>query len=191
VEETENEEFLVMRCRDGDRAACTALVRPHMDRVRGLVRRYVKDSDDAEDVVQGAFVRAYERLALFRGESSFGTWMGRIAINAALNFLRAHRSESTSFEEDALFTQGLETSQSDTWKNVYSLFERLPPKQRLVTELRVLHGLSFAEVATMADCSEDSAKANYHSAIKRLRGLINRPTPLAVVAVEKIHGTQR
>jgi RNA polymerase sigma-70 factor (ECF subfamily) len=102
--------------------------------------------------------------------------MGRIAINAALNFLRgANRNESTSLDEDALLTDALESGDADTRKNIYALFVRLPPKQRIVVELRVLHGLSFAEVARLAECSEDSAKVNYHSAIKRLRTWVNKP----------------
>src|SRR5262245_14431896 len=79
---------LVERFRSGDRRAFDELVRRYQASATALVRRYVKADDDARDVTQRAFIRAFERIDTFRGESSFGTWVHRIAINLALNHIR-------------------------------------------------------------------------------------------------------
>jgi len=165
----------VARCRDGDRGAFDEIVRRHQSTLRRLVKRYVPP-DDVEDVLQRTFERAFEKLDTFRGASLLRTWLFRIAVNTALNHVRATPPErNLELEEIPVFTQSLQTSKlvaAEVWRKVSGLLEELPPKQRLVLELRAFHELSFDEIAAVAECSEDSAKANYHHAIKRLRGLI-------------------
>ncbi|MDI1483361.1 RNA polymerase sigma factor [Polyangium sp. y55x31] len=176
----EGDVSLVERVLAGDRSAADALVKEHQPGILRLVRRYVRRPEDAEDVTQRAFLNAFEKLADFRRESSFRTWLYRIAVHVALNHVRGSSREGPLADMDDLpaFTNSLETSRlvaAEVWGRVAQRLEELPPKQRLTVELRLFHELSFREIAVLADCSEDSAKVNFHHGIKRLRGLIPDP----------------
>lgn len=144
-----------------------------------LVKRYVRSDDDAHDVTQRAFVRAFERIATFRFESKFRTWLFRIAVNAALDHVRsAPPGEVVAVEDDIAFTNSLGTEKlvaAEIWRKVSGRLAELPPRQRLVLELRVFHDLSFEEIAAIVDSSEDAAKVNYHHAVKKLRALLPVP----------------
>lgn len=154
-------------------------MRSHRPRVVAIVRRYVKNDADADDVAQRVFVRAYERLASFRGDSSFATWVCRIGINLSLNHLRGGPGDDrVPLEDDLAFTNALGTAKlvaAELWQKVCARIDELPPKQRLVVELRAFHDLSFDEIAAVAGCSEDAAKANYHHAVKKLRSVLPVP----------------
>ena len=167
---------LVERCRAGERAAFDQLVRRHQVGVWRVVRRYVRSDADAKDVTQLAFVRAFKGLASFRGAASVRSWIYRIAINCALSWLRDHRRELPSeIAEDALVEQPvapqrIAAGQDTAW--LRAAIEQLPPKQKLVLELRVFDDLSFREVAELAECSENTAKVNFHYAVKKLRDIL-------------------
>jgi RNA polymerase sigma-70 factor (ECF subfamily) len=167
---------LAARFRDGDRAAFDLLVRRHQKGLWRLVRRYVKSEADAADVTQLAFVRAFRGLAAFRGSATVRSWLYRIAINCALSWLRDHRREQpTVLAEDALIDANPAPAQlaaGDDRAQLRRAIEQLPPKQKLVLELRVFDDLSFKEVAELADCSENTAKVNFHYAVKRLRDIL-------------------
>jgi RNA polymerase sigma-70 factor, ECF subfamily len=167
---------IVERFRAGDRRAFDEIVRKYQEPLRALVWRYVKNADDAKDVSQRAFVRAFEKINDFRGESAFRTWLFRIAVNFALNHIRSgDRLEPLDLDDVTAFTNSLGTEKlvaAEVWKKVQAKLEQLPPKQRLVLELRLFHELSFKEVAAIVDSSEDSAKVNFHHAVKRLRALL-------------------
>lgn len=168
-----DDRHLLERLREGDREAFGELVQRHQRQVFYLVWRYVKNDADAKDVVQAAFVKAWQNAEAFRGDSSFRTWLYRIAVNLALNHVRDNGRWKTSELTDeqpsheASGTQRL--VEAEAAQQLRKAVETLPPKQRLVVELRVHEGLSFREVAEIAECSEDAAKANFHHAIKRLR----------------------
>jgi RNA polymerase sigma-70 factor, ECF subfamily len=168
----EADDVLVDRSRAGDRAAFDELVRRHSRVIRRAVVRYTRNASDADDVVQAALIRAFERLPEFRGDSSFGTWLYRIAVNLALNVVR----DTPSGGEPAAQLDRLAVSLASTrvvaaqiWRKVLARLDELPPKQRVAFELRVFEEMSFKEIAGVVDCSEKSAKANYHHAVKRLR----------------------
>jgi RNA polymerase sigma-70 factor, ECF subfamily len=167
---------LVERFRDGDRAAFDQLVRRHQRGVWHLVRRYVRSDADAADVTQQAFVRAFRGLVTFRGTASVRSWLYRIAINCALSWLRDHRREQpTEIADDVL----IDTHQApariegdQVSARLRGAIAQLPPKQKMVLELRIFDDLSFREVAELADCSENTAKVNFHYAVKRLRDIL-------------------
>lgn len=167
---------LVSRFRQGDRRAFDELVVARRDAILAVVRRYVKNPDDAEEVTQRAFVQAWQKLDGFRGESSFSTWLFRIAINLSLNHIRGQAKHvSVELDDIAAFTSSLGTEKlvaSEVWTKVKARLDELPPKQRLVTELRLFHDMTFKEIAAIADCSEESAKVNFHHGVKRLRELL-------------------
>ena len=168
----------VARVRGGDKTAFDEVVKRHWAGVRRLVRRYVQNDEDAKDVAQSAFVRAFERIDTFRGDSSFRTWIFRIAINAALNHARGQRvEEPASMDNLVAFTNSLRTSKLvavEVWRRVEVRLYELPPMQRLAVELRLFHDLSFKEIGAIADCSEDAAKTNFHRGVKSLKSLLPR-----------------
>lgn len=170
---------LAERFRGGDRVAFDQLVRRHQKGMWRLVRRYVKNDADAADVSQQAFVRAFKGLTQFRGGASVRSWLFRIGINCALSWLRDHRrEEATEIPDDALTVANLAPAQISAGQDGVRLraaVEQLPPKQKLVLELRVFDDLSFKEVAELAECSENTAKVNFHYAVKKLRDILGAP----------------
>jgi RNA polymerase sigma-70 factor (ECF subfamily) len=168
---------LVELLRQGDKGAFDEIVKRHQRSLKRLVERYLRDAAEAEDVVQAALLRAYERIADFRGGSAFRTWLFRIAINDALSRMRVAKAVPLDELEDvATFTRSLQTSRlvaAEVWDRVRSRLEELPTRQRLVLELRVFHDLSFDEIGVIVGSSEDAAKVNFHHAVKRLRGILS------------------
>jgi RNA polymerase sigma-70 factor, ECF subfamily len=167
---------LAERFRAGDRAAFDVLVRRHQKGMWRLIRRYVKSDADTADVTQLAFVRAFRGLAAFRGTATVRSWLYRIAINCALSWLRDHRREQPAeISEDALTDDNPAPAQlaaGDDRARLRAAIAQLPPKQKLVLELRVFDDLSFKEVSDLAECSENTAKVNFHYAVKRLRDIL-------------------
>ena len=173
---TDPDAELADRFRNGERAAFDQIVRRHQKGVWYLVRRYVKRDADASDVSQQAFVRAFKGLATFRGTATVRSWIYRIAINCALSWLRDHRREEpTEIAEDALVEANAAPAKimgGQQGAQLRAAIGQLPPKQKLVLELRVFDDLSFKEVAELAECTENTAKVNFHYAVKRLRELL-------------------
>jgi RNA polymerase sigma-70 factor (ECF subfamily) len=167
---------LVARFRDGERAAFDQLVRRHQQGVWRMVWRYVKNDADAADVTQQTFVRAFRALATFRGAASVRSWLYRIAINCALSWLRDHKREQPAELDDDSLTEDHASPQriadGENAAQLRAAIAQLPPKQKLVLELRVFDDLSFKEVAELAECSENTAKVNFHYAVKRLREIL-------------------
>lgn len=167
---------LVARARRGERGAFDELVKRHQRGLWRLVRRYVRNDADASDVVQQAFVRAFRALDRFRGEASVRSWLYRIGVNVALNHVRDHGREQPSdvagaeLTVDAVAPGALLTAERARALRV--AVAALPPKQRMVLELRVFDDLSFREVAAIADCTENAAKVSFHYAVKRLREVL-------------------
>jgi len=95
-----SDQLLVERVQQGDKAAFDILVGQYQHKIIKLVQRYVRDQDEALDVAQEAFIKAYRALASFRGESAFYTWLYRIAINTAKNHLASRKRRAEDFELD-------------------------------------------------------------------------------------------
>ena len=173
------ESELVEGFRRGDPAVFQELVVQYEPFLRRLVARYTKSQEEAKDIAQLCFLRAFEHRASFRGESSLRTWLYRIAVNLALNHVRrGPRDISIALAGVAPFTTGLETTRlvaAEVWRKVARHLEVLPPKQRLALELRLFHELSFEEIGVLAECSEDSAKQNYHHALRAIRAVLPSP----------------
>lgn len=172
---------LVERFRAGERRAFDELVRRHQRSIWRVARRYLRNDADASDVAQQTFVRAYRALDGFRGAASVKSWLYRIAINLALNHLRDHKREIPDEIGDDRLTRSATGPQQiiadEEHARLRAAIAELPPKQRMVLELRVFEDLSFREVAEMADCTENAAKVNFHYAVKRLKEILGDPTP--------------
>jgi RNA polymerase sigma-70 factor (ECF subfamily) len=175
----EDEGSLIARARTGDREAQDLLIARYIRDVYGAAIRILGDPDLAQDAAQDAFVNALRGLARFRGESSFKTWLLRIAFNSARSVARRRgrrREVALTLVENAAGTEpdaatGAVTR--DESARASKLLERLPPKQRMAVTLRVNQDLSYAEIGEILDCSEGAARVNYHLGIKRLRELVH------------------
>jgi RNA polymerase sigma-70 factor (ECF subfamily) len=172
---------LIERYRAGDRSAFDELVRRYQRPLYYLALRYVRIEADAKDLVQRTLVKAYGALAGFRADSSFRTWLYRIAINLCLNHLRDRKREEVRPElGEALAAPPSGGDRALIERERGALLRdaiaELPPKQRMVLELRVYDELPFREVAELAGCTENSAKVNFHHAVKRLRSIMTGTT---------------
>jgi len=169
-----SDEELLHRVRAGERGAFDELVRRHERRIFLLALRYLGQREDARDVTQRAFVQAYRQVERFRGESSFRTWIYRIAANLSLDALRARGRETRLVAEllEPAPVDGDKLGEREERIRLRRAVAELPPKQRLVVELRIFDELPFREVAEVVGSSEDAAKVNFHHALKKLRAML-------------------
>ncbi|MEE8344957.1 MAG: RNA polymerase sigma factor RpoE [Woeseiaceae bacterium] len=157
---------LVRRVQKGDKGAFDLLVLKYQHRIVNLVMRYVRDPDQALDITQEVFLKAYRALARFRGESAFYTWLYRIAVNTAKNYLAAQRRRPMDVELDLQdpeqFDLHAKLRETDTPESVLMgrqlhetvarAIEALPEDLRTAIVLRELDGMSYEEIAQTMDC---------------------------------------
>jgi len=165
--EREADLLLVERVQSGDREAFGLLVGKYQRKLLRLVMRLVRDPAEAEDVVQEAFIKAYRALPNFRGESAFYTWLYRIGVNTAKNWLLAHGRrlpamsevgdeemegiEDTALLRDDTTPEGVLMSRQ-IGAAVQAAVEALPEELRIAITLREIEGLSYEEIATVMNC---------------------------------------
>ncbi|MDU3048333.1 MAG: anti-sigma-E factor RseA [Escherichia coli] len=159
------DQVLVERVQKGDQKAFNLLVVRYQHKVASLVSRYVP-SGDVPDVVQEAFIKAYRALDSFRGDSAFYTWLYRIAVNTAKNYLVAQGRRPPSSDVDAIEAENFESGgalkeisnpenlmlSEELRQIVFRTIESLPEDLRMAITLRELDGLSYEEIAAIMDC---------------------------------------
>ena len=184
------DEQLVERVQRGDKAAFNLLVKKYQHKVVNLVARYVNNPGDVPDVAQEAFIKAYRALPTFRGESAFYTWLYRIAVNTAKNYLtsQGRRPPSSDVEADEAESYGggealqeVSTPENlaltdEIKRTVFSAIEALPEDLRTAITLRELEGLSYEEIAEIMDCPVGTVRSRIFRAReaidKKLKPLI-------------------
>ncbi len=167
MSEREIDQILVERAQTGDRHAFDQLVSKYQRKLGRLLSRFIRDSAEIEDVTQEAFVKAYRALPSFRGDSAFYTWLYRIGINTAKNYLVAQGRRaptSTQFDSEEAETfesagqlRDINTPESllmskQIGETVNSAIDALPEELRRAIVLREIDGLSYEEIAEMMDC---------------------------------------
>lgn len=169
---------LVERARSGDRAAMSRLYHAHADRVYTVVRRLAGDDALAADISQEAWIRAFEKLDLYRGDASFGTWMYRLATNTALNHLRSEsrRGEVTEEAGDERAARHAATTSLDeaviNQRVLSEALDRLAPGYREVLVLHDVEGHTHQEIADRLGIATGTSKSQLHKARARMRELI-------------------
>jgi RNA polymerase sigma-70 factor (ECF subfamily) len=163
----EVDQELVERAQKGDKRAFELLVLKYQRKLARLLSRMVRDQAEIEDITQESFIKAYRALPQFRGESAFYTWLYRIAVNTAKNYLvaRGRRAPTTTefsneeaegFEDAELLrdiaTPDAELQTKQIANAVNKAVEALPEELRTAITLREIEGLSYEEIAQMMDC---------------------------------------
>ncbi len=167
---------LVQKFQKGDETAFNALVRKYQEPVYQTARRLLGSHEEAQDLSQETFIKAYRGLKDFRREATFSTWIYRITVNLGLNALR-HRKLRQYFSfgnpgltiasRDPAPDQQLE--HHELMNTIEQAIERLPAKQKIVFTLRYFQNLPHAEIAGILNRDVGTIKANYHQAIRKLQ----------------------
>lgn len=168
---------LVAAAREGDRAAFEELVRRTSAETYTLAYRLLGNEEDARDVVQEAYIRAYRGIGKFRGESQFTTWMYRITANCAVTWLeRRRRHHHEELGDDDQFADGSADRDPQARADASALrselnvaLQELPPRLRAVVVLRDVYDLPHEAIAAELGISESAAKVRLHRARRRLR----------------------
>lgn len=168
---------LVDACLDGDASSFDVLVERHRRQVYQVCYRFVGNHEDASDLAQEAFLRAYRALRTFKGQSAFGTWLYRVAVNVCLNRLsaRQHTVEALGAREHEDVTAERPDRamlRQERAAIVRKAIARLPRKQRATMILRMYHELPHEQIAAILGSSVGAVKANFFHALANLRKLL-------------------
>lgn len=183
---------LVERVQKGDKKAFDLLVIKYQQRIVNLVSRFVRNPADALDVTQDAFIKAYRALPKFRGDSAFYTWMYRIAVNTAKNYLAVQARRPLDIEQDVSEIEQIEGNHAlkeyatpehmilrdEIQSTVIRAIEELPDDLRVAITLREVEGLSYEDIASAMDCPIGTVRSRIFRAReaidKQLKPLIDR-----------------
>jgi RNA polymerase sigma-70 factor (ECF subfamily) len=183
---------LVERAQRGDKRAFELLVEKYQRKLGRLLARFIRDPAEVEDVTQEAFIKAYRALPAFRGDSAFYTWLYRIGINTAKNYLmalgrRAPTSTEVDVEDAESFEDGEQLRDINTPESmllskeiattVNSAIEELPEELRTAIQLREIEGMSYEDIARIMDCPIGTVRSRIFRAreaiAERLRPLLD------------------
>jgi RNA polymerase sigma-70 factor (ECF subfamily) len=188
----EVDQALVERAQNGDKQAFGLLVSKYQRKLNRLLSRLIRDPAEVEDVTQEAFVKAYRALPSFRGDSAFYTWLYRIGVNTAKNYLVSQgRRAPTATEVDSEEAEGYEEGEQlrdintpehlllskQIGETVNAAMEALPEELRTAIMLREIEGLSYEEIATIMECPIGTVRSRIFRAreavAERLRPLLD------------------
>jgi RNA polymerase sigma-70 factor (ECF subfamily) len=169
---------LVERYLTGDTAAFDEIMVRYERQIYRICYRFVENREDALDLAQDVFIKAFEHLATFRRESSLKTWLYRIAMNHCINHVKKHSQE---FVEVTEYTGSVHASvqaqleDREQREQFRQLVKLLPPKQKAILELRINEHLSYEEIAKISGRSISTIKASVFFALEKLRKLVKDP----------------
>lgn len=178
---------IVEKVQRGDKNAFALLVTKYQHKVAHLVSRYVKNSGDVADVTQEAFIKAYRALPNFRGDSAFYTWLYRIAVNSAKNYLVAQGRKPPANDVDADEADFYDGSDALKEQNsperslmseqlekvLFDTVEQLPEDLRMAITLRELEGLSYEDIANVMDCPVGTVRSRIFRAREAIDKVLN------------------
>ncbi|MDG2145636.1 MAG: RNA polymerase sigma factor RpoE [Porticoccaceae bacterium] len=179
---------LVVRVQEGDKRAFDLLVLKYQHKVHAIVGRFVRDTDEVADVVQEAFIKAYRALPKFRGESQFYTWLYRIAVNTAKNYLvsRSRRPPGSDVDiDDAEYYSGSEylkdlgTPENQLFRDelesvIVKSIAELPEDLRTAVTLREYEGLSYEEIAEIMECPVGTVRSRIFRARETIDTVVGK-----------------
>ena len=162
---------------DTRRAAFEELVRKYSVQLYQQIRRIVQYHDDADDVLQNTFLKAWTALDNFRGDAQVTTWLYRIAMNESMTFLQKQRNNVSLDDEEGLAARSLESDPyfdgDEIETQLQEAIAQLPEKQRIVFNLRYYDEMPYEEMSKVLDTSVGALKASYHFALKKLQKFLD------------------
>src|SRR5262245_61634808 len=182
------EQELVKRARGGDIAAYDELVQRYQQRIYATIYHMTSNHEDANDLAQEAFIKAFQALKSFKGGSSFYTWVYRIAVNKTINFLKQRKNRSQMSLNDLDFnaehdpdlvalisdkTPRREVGLTELQEKLNSAMQRLSEPHRLVVTLHDVQGLSHEEIAKIMDCNIGTVRSRLFYARQQLQGYLS------------------
>lgn len=154
------------------RQAFGVLVRKFSPQIYWQIRRLVFSHDDANDIMQNTFLKAWTNLAAFRGDSKLSTWIFRIAINEALNFLQRKKDTMSLDDPEASAASQLTADEyfsgDDAQQRLQNAIAQLPDKQRLVFNMRYFDEMKYEDMSAVLGTSVGALKASYHIAVEKI-----------------------
>jgi RNA polymerase sigma-70 factor (ECF subfamily) len=173
------ERHWVRRAREGDAGAFEALYRAHAGRVYALCLRMTADPGRAEELTQETFVRAWEKLGTFRGDSGVATWLHRLTVNVVLGDLRARRRLEERFvaaeaDRETAPEPSIPPPETAASLDLERALATLPPQARMIFVLHDVEGYRHGEIAELTGLAEGTSKAHLHHARKRMKEALRR-----------------
>jgi RNA polymerase sigma-70 factor, ECF subfamily len=182
-----DDQRLIAECLKGHSAAFGELVRRYQDRLYNTVYRLLDNAEDAQDVVQDAFIHAYQSLKSFKGDSLFFTWLYRIAVNAAISWkrkqravLRLHSSRNGDAgpveppDSSESMDPGFALEQAEEGERVQAALNRVSPEHRAVLILKEMEGQKYETMAEILDVPIGTIRSRLHRARLELRGVFEQ-----------------
>ena len=157
--------------------------------MRGVALRYANNADEADDILQEAFIKVFDQLETYKEQSKLGGWIHRITVNTALQLYRKQQTRKTHQEEYGLeqeyFTSN-ESLENLSMEALLAKIQQLPDGFRIVFNLRAIEGFTHKEIAEMLEISEGTSKSQYARAKKQLQKMINEENELEL---KRLHGS--
>ena len=180
--ETYNEELVIEQLRKQEtcKAAFGKVIQHYSSQLYWQIRRLVIDHDDANDVLQNTFLKAWTSIDNFRGDAKLSTWLYKIAINESITFINKKKamSQLSIDDDDSFLVNQLE---SDEWfdgdqaqVNLQKAIASLPEKQRLVFNMRYYDEMKYEQMSEILGTSEGALKASYHHAVKKIEQFLGQ-----------------
>jgi len=185
----EEDEALVARAQRGDSSAFDVLVDRYKQRLYGTVYHMTANHEDANDLVQDAFIKAYKSLRSFKGQSSFYTWIYRIAVNRTINFMKRRKDRGhfslndvdANIETDPDYVELMshitprrEVGLNELQEKLNESLQKLSEEHRAVVIMHDVQGMTHADIAKALDCSEGTVRSRLFYARQQLQGLLSR-----------------
>ncbi len=161
------------------RKAFSIVVAQFSEQLYWKIRRMVLSHEDANDILQNTFIKAWTKLSSFQNKSKFSTWLYRIAINETLDFLRHHKmTQQISADDDETISAKLLADDYFDGNEVEALLQQaiasLPDVQRMVFNLRYYDEMKYSEISLLLGTTEGALKASYHLAVKKIKAYIEK-----------------
>lgn len=165
---------LINECRKGSRSAQFELYKLYANAMYNVALRIVNDDAEAEDVLQEAFLDAFNRLADFRQETTFGLWLKQIVINRAINYLRKRKAEFVGLDDVEIVDEPTQDESEATLKveAIKSAMNELPDGYRVVLTLYLFEGYDHEEIAHILNITENTSRSQYMRAKRKLNSLL-------------------
>lgn len=158
--------LLVEQCKNNDRKAQMALYKQYCEGMYIVAQRYLKDTHAAEDAMQEAFIKAFQKMSQFKGDVTFGAWLKRIVINTCLDTIKSKKIEADSIDESVLEVVDVDddwsVSDETTVTEIRSAIDDLPDNYKQVVQLFLIEGYDHNEIASVLSISENASRTNLH-----------------------------